>query len=58
MTIAECQVETIKHIETVRKYIKFVCDALMVRAIKHDATSLNLHSLHMEVKSTMNSFVK
>ena len=40
MTIAECQVETIKHIETVRKYIKFVCDALMIRAIKHDATKL------------------
>lgn len=40
MTIAECQVETIKHIETVRKYIKFVCDALIARAIKHDATKL------------------
>lgn len=40
MTIAECQVETIKHIETVRKYIKFVCDTLIARAIKHDATKL------------------
>lgn len=40
MTIAECQVETMKHIEKVRKYIKVFTDALSVRAIKHDKTKL------------------
>lgn len=40
MTIAECQVETMKHIEKVRKYIKVFTDALAVRAIKHDKTKL------------------
>lgn len=38
MTVAECKVETIKHIEMVRKYIKVVTDALSNRAIKHDST--------------------
>ena len=28
MTIAECQVETMKHIEKVRKYIRFFTDKL------------------------------
>lgn len=40
MTIAECQVETIKHIEKVRKYIKFFTDRLTMRGIKHDASKL------------------
>ena len=40
MTVAECKVETIKHIEMVRKYIKVVTDALSNRAIKHDSTKL------------------
>lgn len=40
MTITECQLETIKHIENVRKYIKFICDALTLRAVKHDASKL------------------
>lgn len=40
MTIAECQVETIKHIEMVRKYLKVFTDALATRGIKHDSTKL------------------
>lgn len=40
MTIAECQVETIKHIEKVRKYIRIFTDALTTRAIRHDRTKL------------------
>lgn len=40
MTIAECQVETQKHIETVRKYIRFLIDKLDIRGVKHDASKL------------------
>ena len=40
MTIAECQVETIKHIETVRKYIKIFTDRLTQRGIDHDKSKL------------------
>lgn len=40
MTIAECQVETIKHIENVRRYIRVFTDALTSRAVKHDSTKL------------------
>lgn len=40
MTIAECQVETIKHIENVRKYIRIFTDALTTRAVRHDSTKL------------------
>lgn len=40
MTIAECQVETIKHIEKVRKYIRIFTDTLVTRAVRHDRTKL------------------
>ena len=40
MTIAECQVETQKHIESVRKYIRFMIDKLDNRGVKHDASKL------------------
>lgn len=40
MTIAECQVETQKHIEKVRKYIRFLTDKLTTRGVEHDATKL------------------
>ena len=40
MTIAECQVETQKHIEKVRKYIRFITDKLTTRGVNHDATKL------------------
>ncbi len=40
MTIAECQVETQKHIEKVRKYIRLITDKLTTRGVNHDATKL------------------
>ena len=40
MTVAECQVETIKHIENVRKFIRIFTDALTTRAVRHDSTKL------------------
>ena len=40
MTIAECNCETQKHIETVRKYIRFVTDKLITRGVEHDASKL------------------
>jgi hypothetical protein len=40
MTIAECQVETQKHIENVRKYIRFVTDRLTTRGVEHDRLKL------------------
>ena len=40
MTVAECQVETQKHIETVRKYIRFMMDKIETRGVKHDASKL------------------
>lgn len=40
MTIAECQVETQKHIEHVRKYIRFMIDKIDMRGVKHDASKL------------------
>lgn len=40
MTIPECQVETQKHIENVRKYVKLFSDALAIRGIEHDRLKL------------------
>ena len=40
LTIAECQVETQKHIEAVRKYIRFMIDKIDMRGVKHDASKL------------------
>lgn len=40
MTIAECQVETQKHIENVRKYIRFMIDKIDNRGVRHDASKL------------------
>ena len=47
MTVAECQVETIKHIENVRKYIKVCTDELTERGIEHDR--LKLESPEVEI---------
>jgi hypothetical protein len=40
MTVAECKVETQKHIEHVRKYIRFMIDKIDMRGVKHDASKL------------------
>ena len=47
MTIAECQVATQKHIEMVRKYIRFVTDKLTTRGVEHDR--LKLESPEVEI---------
>lgn len=40
MTEAECKVETIKHIERVRHYLRIITDKLTSRGIIHDKTKL------------------
>lgn len=40
MTTAECKIETTKHIEMVRNYIRMFTDALTTRGVKHDASKL------------------
>lgn len=47
MTIAECQVETQKHIESVRKYLRFFTDKLTTRGVEHDR--LKLKSPEVEI---------
>lgn len=47
MTIAECKVDTIQHIENVRKYIRFITDKLTTRAVEHDR--LKLESPEVEI---------
>ena len=40
MTEAECRVDTIKHIEKVRHYIRMMTDRLTTRGVNHDKTKL------------------
>lgn len=40
MTTAECQLDTIKHIENVRHFIKLITDKLTIRGINHDKPKL------------------
>lgn len=40
MTIPECQLDTIKHIERVRHYIHYFTSRLYNRGVKHDSTKL------------------
>ena len=47
MTIAECQVNTMKHIESVRKYIRLFVDKLTTRGVEHDR--LKLESPEVEI---------
>lgn len=47
MTIAECQVDTIRHIENVRKYLRFIIDRLITRGVEHDR--LKLESPEVEI---------
>ncbi len=52
MTEAECQVETIKHIESVRKYIRVLTDMLNTRGVKHDASKLESPELEIFTAAT------
>ena len=40
MTIAECQVETMKHIAKVQSFIRIITDKLTKRGVMHDACKL------------------
>ena len=53
MTIAECQVETQKHIENVRKYIRFVIDKIDNRGVKHDASKLDSPEVELFAEHTL-----
>ena len=52
MTIAECQVETQKHIEKVRKYIRFLTDKLTTRGVNHDAAKLESPEVELFAEHT------
>lgn len=52
MTIAECQVETQKHIEKVRKYIRFLTDKLTTRGVNHDAAKLESPEVELFTEHT------
>lgn len=47
MTIAECQIETMKHIEKVREFIKIFIDKLYTRGLEHD--KLKMESPEVEI---------
>ena len=53
MTIAECQVETQKHIENVRKYIRFIIDKIHTRGVKHDASKLESPEVELFAEHTL-----
>lgn len=52
MTQEQCKLETIQHIDTVRKYIKIVTDALSNRATKHDSTKIESPELEIFTEHT------
>lgn len=52
MTVAECQVDTIKHIENVRKYIRFITDRLTTRGIEHDRLKLESPEIELFTEYT------
>lgn len=47
IAICECQLETIKHIELVRKFIRLFTDKLITRGVEHD--KLKLESPEVEL---------
>lgn len=52
MTVAECKVVTQKHIETVRKYIRFMTDKITQRGVNHDATKLETPEVELFAEYT------
>lgn len=53
MTVAECQVETQKHIEAVRKYIRFMIDKIDLRGVKHDSSKLESPEVELFAEHTL-----
>ena len=54
MTLDECRVETQKHIEKVRKYIRFFTDRLTTRGVEHDASKLVSPEVELFAEHTEN----
>lgn len=52
MTTNECKLETIKHIENVRKYIRLVTDILTTRGVEHDKLKLESPEVDIFTKYT------
>lgn len=52
MTRAECQVETIKHIDKVRHYIRIITDRLTTRGVIHDKTKLESPEIELFTEFT------
>lgn len=52
MTIAECQVETMRHIDRVRHYIKLLTDRLTQRGIDHDKCKLDTPEVELFAQYT------
>lgn len=54
MTLEECKLVTIEHIELVRKYIRFFTERLTDRGEKHDASKLTEEELPYFAEHTEN----
>lgn len=52
MTQAECKVETIKHIERVRHYLRVITDKLTTRGVFHDKTKLESPEIELFTEHT------
>lgn len=52
LTVAECNVETQKHIENVRKFIRIMTDQLTQRGVDHDASKLTDPEVDLFAKYT------
>lgn len=52
MTVSECQVDTQKHIEMVRKYARGFSDRLTTRAVEHDRSKLESPEVEIFAKYT------
>ena len=53
MTISECQMDTVRHIEKVRSFIRYFTDKLTTRAVEHDR--LKLESPEVEIFAEQNA---
>ena len=52
MTLDECRIETQKHIDKVRKYIRFFTDKLTTRGENHDASKLETPEVELFAEHT------
>ena len=52
MTLDECRVETQKHIDKVRKYIRFFTDKLTSRGENHDASKMDSPEVELFAEHT------